>query len=606
MLQFTILSELYIQNNKIKKIENLPEILKKLDISNNDLNELTGIEKAKNLIYFNFENNNIKNISQLYYLSNLVELYCAGNFIKNPRDCYQLGKCLLKLEILDITGNEVCKNTKDFRLFMIHYCNNLKNLNRKYIEDVERNNVKEYFNGKLTTEILEKKLGKNYNLFNIIDMNLSNLKLKDEINIFNKDIYPKLRKINLSKNTFKNFNIFGYMPNLLQLNLNYNTFTEIVPKKTKLIEGKGILGLLNLESLEIAGNQLVDITGIHLFKKLKILILRENNLTKIDSITHLERLTFLDVSFNKLRTIDRGCVGFLPSLQIFLCDNNYLKNINCFDKFTSVQNLSFDNNKIPDFNSIEKLANLVNLKDLSLNNNPINKMINYRNSIIRMFTKIIKLDGQELSEEEKELRINDTIENNRIQLDDVGYFYNENYIRNNINPCEFQINKKFVSANYNYNIQRLQDKALKHVNFIQLGNNIPSQLPSMILQKGIISESPIDIIPFTRKSNNNIRKDNINILPQIKSYNHGHNTPTPNETNKKPKINNVNNNNINNNKMISDYNYFLNTNNNKNVLPLKNKKINMPVVVNKKANVLNYKNDYYSSIFNSMKNDFNL
>jgi hypothetical protein len=49
LTQFKELFELYIQNNKIKKIENLPESLIKLDISNNEISDLTGIEKLKNL-----------------------------------------------------------------------------------------------------------------------------------------------------------------------------------------------------------------------------------------------------------------------------------------------------------------------------------------------------------------------------------------------------------------------------------------------------------------------------------------------------------------------------------------------------------------------------
>ena len=77
----------------------------------------------------------------------------------------------------------------------------------------------------------------------------------------------------------------------MELNLNYNLFTEIFQKKSKLINGQGIFGLPNLESLEFAGNQLVNLNGIQFFKKLKILVLHgigvvagksieKNNLTK--------------------------------------------------------------------------------------------------------------------------------------------------------------------------------------------------------------------------------------------------------------------------------------------------------------------------------------
>ena len=156
--QFTELIELYIQNNKIKKIENLPESLKKLDISNNDFSNLEGIEKSINLEWFNFENNNIKSISKIIKLVNIIELYCAGNYINNPKECCQLGK-LKKLELVDLTGNEVCRKVKDLRITMIYYCRLLKSFNRINIDPQERIKAKEYFTGKLTSEVLEKRLG---------------------------------------------------------------------------------------------------------------------------------------------------------------------------------------------------------------------------------------------------------------------------------------------------------------------------------------------------------------------------------------------------------------------------------------------------------------
>jgi hypothetical protein len=110
----------------------------------------------------------------------------------------------------------------------------------------------------------------------LIELDLSSLKLKDEVNLFSKEIYPKLTKLNISRNIFKTFAIFGKLPYLVELNLNFNLFTEIFPKKAKLISGKGIFGIPNLETLEIAGNQLINLNGIQFFKKLKILNLREN------------------------------------------------------------------------------------------------------------------------------------------------------------------------------------------------------------------------------------------------------------------------------------------------------------------------------------------
>ena len=510
-----------------------------------------------------------------------------------------------KLIIVDLTGNEVCRIVKDLRITMIYYCRLLKNFNRINIDDQERIQAKEYFTGKLTSEVLEKRLGVGYNTFNLVELDLSSLKLKDEVNLFNKDLYPKLAKLNLSRNIFKTFSIFGKLPYLVELNLNYNLFTEIFQKKAKLINGQGIFGLPNLESLEFAGNQLVNLNGIQFFKKLKILVLRENSLSKIDSINHMEFLTFLDVSFNKLRTCDRTTIGSLPSLQVFLCDNNYLKNINGFEKFYSIQSISFENNKIPDYNSLEKLSSLSSLKDLALGNNPVSKAINYRNTIIRMFPNLLKLDGKEITNEEREMI---AIE---MQMDGNNNFEDEQYeVYGGGLAGDFIVQKKLISANYNYNIQRMQDKALKKVNFVQIGYMMPISFQNQIYSGNPFIKARLDpnnqlqILNARKSTNNVINPNNIN-LPQIKNYSGS----KPISSDSKKRIikwntrlngsmnnltNNINNNNNNNN--VVNVNII-----NKNIPIQRNNNRGGSIRNNVKYNPLNLKKDIFG---NNLTNEY--
>ena len=589
--QFDELLELYIQNNKIKKIENLPSTLKKLDISNNEFTDLNGIEKCQNLEWLNFENNSIKSVSKIIRLQNIIELYGAGNHINNPKECCQLGK-LKKLEIIDLTGNDVCRVVRDLRITMIYYCQLLKNFNRINVDEQERIKAKEYFTGKLTSEVLEKRLGVGYNTFQLLELDLSSLKLKDEQNLFSKEIYPKLQKMNLSRNIFKTFEIFGKLPSLIELNLNYNLFTEIFPKKAKLVKGKGLFGLPNLESLEIAGNQIVDVNGIQCFKKLKILVLRENSLSKIDVINHMEFLTFLDVSFNKLRNCDKTNIGTLPSLQVFLCDNNYLKNINGFEKFTSVQSLSFENNKIPDFNSLEKLSLLENLKDLSIVNNPVTKSINYRNIMIRMFSNLLKLDNKEITNEDREMLAME------MQMDDNDYNDDQSdvYV-----PCgDFMVQKKLLTANYNYNIQRMQDKGLKRVNYVQIGYMMPMTILSSGPQviRGRQEQNPnlqIQNSLNSKKTSNNINNiiNNCN-LPQIKSYN-GITKPISSDSKKRIHRGSLNG------SLNGNNNTGLKSGNNINMVQNKGRMQS----IGKGLNAVGAKQDYYGfGAGNSMSNDY--
>jgi hypothetical protein len=131
-------------------------------------------------------------------------------------------------------------------------------------------------------------------------------------------------------------------------------------------------------------------------------------------------LQYLDISFNKLRTIERSNIGILPNLKIIICDSNYLKNINSFSKLQNLAFISFENNKIMDISNIEKLADMETLKEINLINNPLTKMVNYRVNIIRRFYYVVKIDGVEVSNEEREMAIMDqTLQPNIPNMDQM-------------------------------------------------------------------------------------------------------------------------------------------------------------------------------------------
>jgi len=133
------------------------------------------------------------------------------------------------------------------------------------------------------------------------------------------------------------------------------------------------------------------------------LVLRDNNINKIDYIDGLINLLYLDLSCNKLRNVERSNIGFLPNLKTLICDSNYFKNINSFSKLQSLNYISFENNKLSDINNIERLSETENLKEINLINNPITKNNNYRLNVIRKFYNLTKIDGIEITKEEREI-----------------------------------------------------------------------------------------------------------------------------------------------------------------------------------------------------------
>ena len=129
-----------------------------------------------------------------------------------------------------------------------------------------------------------------------------------------------------------------------------------------------------------------------MLKSIKILVFQENSITKFDYFDGLPNLVFLDLSYNKIRSLDKGNIGLLPSLMTLILDHNYLKSANGFIKISSLNYLSLDNNKIQEFAQIERLGDHDNLKELNLSNNLITKNYNYRIHIIRRFMYLTRLD----------------------------------------------------------------------------------------------------------------------------------------------------------------------------------------------------------------------
>jgi Leucine-rich repeat (LRR) protein len=238
------LQELHIQDNKLVSVNNLNNLtnLKKLDFSNNMLQTIEGISNLKQLEWLNVENNVLHSIfiTELLTLSNLIEFHASGNYITNLKECLQL-KNLENLNTLDLSGNDVSR-VSDFKQYMIFYLTNLKILNRNTIDKTDVVSAKEYFDGRLTNEILESKIG-NQPTTDLLELTLSSCKLKDFEGIFDVVNYPKLTKLDLSRNMFTSFKIFGYLPNLKTLYLSSNLFDKILNKKDKLIQNKGIQGL---------------------------------------------------------------------------------------------------------------------------------------------------------------------------------------------------------------------------------------------------------------------------------------------------------------------------------------------------------------------------
>jgi len=254
LIQFTDLHELYLQSNKIKSLPQFEiKNLKKLDLSNNNIKSLSGISNMKNLTNLLLENNLIKTISlsELFTLKNLKEFNISNNCIESLKECISLKK-IETIQNLDFTGNDV-SNYTDFRIFMIYYISNLKTLNRFSVEKNEILKAKEFFDGRITSELLESRVGHCYTK-TVKELDLSNNNLKSFERIFTSDNFPNLKKLDLSRNLFSSLKIFGNLPSLNTLYLNANIFYTIIDQKEKSLCTKSLYGIpvnMNIKFLTI-------------------------------------------------------------------------------------------------------------------------------------------------------------------------------------------------------------------------------------------------------------------------------------------------------------------------------------------------------------------
>ena len=161
----------------------------------------------------------------------------------------------------------------------------------------------------------------------------------------------------------------------------------------------------------------------------------------------------------------------------------------------------------------------------------------------------------------------------------------------------------------------MQDKALKRVNFVQIGYMMPLSLPNAVfsgnqMSKGRIEPANQMQIINQRKSNNNIVNINNCNLPQIRNYN-SNTKPISSDSKKRVyrwsshqngSMNNLTNNNNNNN----NYNNMNSVNVNvisKNIPAPRNNNRAGSIQPLQKGQLI--KQDYYGLQANNLNNDFN-
>jgi protein phosphatase 1 regulatory subunit 7 len=128
----------------------------------------------------------------------------------------------------------------------------------------------------------------------------------------------------------------------------------------------------NLKSLMLIANCIEKIENLETNVNLEHLEFYQNLIKKIDNISHLEKLTTLDLSFNKIRsTASLASCPFAKLERLYLSSNKIDEMQSCFH-FSSLKLLELGSNRIRCVPA--DIGNLVNLEQLWLGKNKIGSM----------------------------------------------------------------------------------------------------------------------------------------------------------------------------------------------------------------------------------------
>ena len=280
--------------------------IKTLELNNNEIVDIGGLNKFTELEELNLSNNNIENVAVLTNLSKLKRLTIYGNKIKSIEPINEL----TKLEYLSISKNYLDDRNYSKEKSITSMISNLTNL---------------------------KELDLSHN-FLLYTTSLGNLKNLRTLNLYDNAINDlnglvglnKIESLNLGANndratqSIANLSVLNSLTTLKELNFSENYTSEIV---------NNIYNLNKLEKLYLQKNKLSDpnISKISSLTKLKVLDLYGNYLCTITPFTQLTKLEEFDIQRNLIESLNgilKNNSMVWPNIKKLNIANNQIKNSN--------------------------------------------------------------------------------------------------------------------------------------------------------------------------------------------------------------------------------------------------------------------------------------
>ncbi|XP_068110533.1 leucine-rich repeat-containing protein 9 [Hyperolius riggenbachi] len=427
------LEELYLDGNCITKLEGLSKLVKLRHLSIND-NQLTSFDKdiMDNLSHLHFlsaENNNISTLAGLQKAHPLIELYLSNNRINNNQEVYHL-KGLSNLVILDLYGNPISRNNDNYRLFVIFHLPSLKALDGSAVDQLESENAKDVFGGRLSSDMIAEKLGYQ-NFTELQELNWRSSSIRS-VDLVPADQFKAVHTVNLENNNLTSFSGLIFLSHLKNLYLNYNHIESILPRQKSqnhltnrqilhqkvnssgygqqskanrdALFGETLTPIMqSLEVLHLGYNGISNLPQLQLgrLRNLKLLYLQGNEISHVEGLDGLQFLQELILDHNRIKHVTETSFAKLSSLVSLRLEENRLRDVNNLLPLIQLRKLFIGCNKIQEISEIEKLEAIPALSELSISGNPLSRKMFHRQLVILRLQNLQILDGIAVTNEEK-------------------------------------------------------------------------------------------------------------------------------------------------------------------------------------------------------------
>ena len=447
------LKELNLSNNQISKIEGLDSLLNlsELDLSDNRILKIEGLDSLWNLSKLNLDRNLISKLEGLDTLVNLSELNLPFNEISKIEGL----DSLLNLSELDLSFHEISK------IEGLDSLGNLSklNLNNNQISKIEG------------LDLL---------------VNLSELDLFDNqiIKIKGLDTLVNLSSLRLFSNQILKIEGLESLENLSTLSLNSNHISKI----------EGLDSLINLSELYFFNNQISKIEGLDSLVNLSKLSLFQNQILKIEGLDSLVNLSNLYLSMNKISKIE-GLVSLVNLSELDISAQSFKNGgLDLFGNLT-YQIPKFDGLDLPEnpyqISKIEGLDSLVNLSQLCLSHNRISK--------IEGLDSLVNLSELDISS------------NQISKIECLDSLINLSYLEIDTNPLEKKYGIELEASDNHWPIiKNIMDREAED-------NKIEILLPAKILLLGNHASGKSSLLHYLQNQNIDYPGDSTHIL-KIESF----------------------------------------------------------------------------------------